>query len=141
MEKIKVNKLNLLEVLNKNRNQHIEDYKLAVEGYKILSKKALQKKLKELKNLNDENYNEFSLYFSHIEKPVSHEDDFDTVIGMLNITIETDINISASEYKQYYLNEWQWKRDWYFSNTGYMGAAGSAGISGSAGIKGSTSKK
>jgi hypothetical protein len=112
---------------------------LAVEGYKISAKKELSKKMKELKNLTDDKFDDFNLYV-HAEKPTCHYDDFDTVIGMLKLSIEDTVNITPQEYKQYYLNDWQWKRDWEVSNTNYM-MMGAQGLYGSKGVAGKSSKK
>ena len=125
MEKIKVKKEKLISVLKENKIKHIEDYEKAVLGYKINVKKALSVKQKELKNLPLLELGKFNPSLD-IFMPTSHENDFDTVIGMLEVCEDTEILINNDEYKQYYLNEWSWKRGWYLSNSANVGIGTSA---------------
>lgn len=123
MEKIKVNKQKLLEVLEENKKKHLEDYDKALEGYKISAQKELAKKMKELKNLIDnEKIKRFNLSFS-VNKPESHEEDFDLVIEMLKESIDDEVYVTPSEFRQYYKNEWSWKDFWYTSNYANIGMA------------------
>jgi hypothetical protein len=117
MEKIKVDKQKLLSILAENKSKHINDYNVAVEGYKIAVKKALSKKMKELKALKNGELQKFNMNFYNLIVPESHEKDFDTVIGMLNVSTDMEIYITSTEYQQYYLNEWSWKNNWYVSNS------------------------
>ena len=117
MEKIKVNKDDLIKTLKVNRAEHLKEYDIAIEGFKIAVKKALAKKMKESKNLPDGKINDFNMAFYNLITPESHEEDFDTVIGMLEISTEKEVFINVQEYKQYYLNEWSWARNWHISNS------------------------
>jgi hypothetical protein len=125
MEEIKVKKDVLLNALKKNRDQHVEDFKLAVEGYKMAVKKALSKKSREVKDLTPENIKDFSIYISE-QAPQSHKKQFDEVIGMLALSVDDEIFISPSEYRHYYLNDWDWKETWNVSNSFYMAMAKTA---------------
>jgi hypothetical protein len=121
MEKLKVDKAKLIKVLVQNKDQHVADYKIALDGYRVSLKKAISKKSKELKESSDEDLEKFNFYLN-VVKPENHVKDFETVIGWLNWSIESEVAISENEYKQYFLNEWSWKNDWYFSNSANIGA-------------------
>ena len=125
MEEIKVKKDVLLNALKKNRDQHVEDFKLAVEGYKITIKKAFLKKSREVKDLTPENIKDFNSYISE-QAPQSHKKEFDEAIGMLELCVDDEIFISPSEYRHYYLNDWEWQETWNVSNSFYMTMAKTA---------------
>lgn len=119
MEKIKVAKQELIEKLKENRALHKEEYEKAVLGYKINVKKAFRERLKELKNLPELELGEFNTYFNKLYKPDSHDNEFKLAIGMLELSVDEFVEITAEEYQQYYLNEWSWKQSWgltHFTN-------------------------
>ena len=80
MEKVKVNKNELISILKSNRDLHEKEYKEAYEGYKIAVEKALKTKIKEVKSGEDFNLNFFSL-----TKPISYVKSYNDVIGILEI--------------------------------------------------------
>lgn len=126
METIKVNKEKLIEKLKENKIKHIEEYEKALLGYKINVEKALRDKIKELKKLPALQIGEFNLNFYNLHKPESHEYDFNTVIGMLEVSEDTVVNIDSEEYKRYYMNEWEWKKSWGLTHYTNIKAGASA---------------
>src|SRR3972149_463720 len=122
MKTIKVNKTELISVLKKNKDQHVKDYKKALRGYRVQAAEALSKELTKIKEGH-----EFNTYFS-LNKPVSYEKEYATVIGMLEMDLLTEVELDMSEFVKYVNDDWSWKSSFSLSNSGYMGYSGVAGI-------------
>jgi Sec7-like guanine-nucleotide exchange factor len=116
MEKVKVKKSDLIDVLKTNRDIHQKAFDEALAGYKIAVEKELKSKLKDLKTGKD-----FNLYIN-LQKPVSYVKQYNDVIGMLEISTEEDVHITMEEYLKYYKNEWEWQATWQLSNAFYSQA-------------------
>jgi hypothetical protein len=111
---VKVSKARLLEALKRNRDDHVVKYNEAMTGYVVAVRKELQEKLDALTRGK-----KVSPYSKHHE-PESHLDDYDTVIGMLDMAGDDAIELTQRDYIQYVKDEWGWKQQWTASNTGYM---------------------
>lgn len=112
---IPVKKATLLEILKKNRIKHVEDYNEARELYL----KAYCKLLKEiLKKAEKEGVTTRNI---SIVEPVSYEKDYSQIIGMLEMSTEEQVEISASEYMAYVEDKWSWKESWASISTSYTG--------------------
>jgi Sec7-like guanine-nucleotide exchange factor len=116
MEKVKVKKVDLVKVLQTNRDIHQEAFNVALAGYKISVEKELKSKLKDLKAGKD-----FDLHI-HLLKPISYVKQYNDVIGMLEISSEEEVSITMEEYLKYYKNEWEWQSSWQLSNAFYSQA-------------------
>ena len=123
MEKVKVNKTDLIKILKQNRDVHVKEFEEATCGYRMAVEMALKKKLKDVKAGK-----EFDLYFSDLSKPASYVKDYENVIGMLEITTEEAVSITMEEYLKYYKNEWAWSRSWSISNAPYATLYSVAGV-------------
>jgi len=115
MEKIKVNKNELISVLKTNRDKHAQKYTEASAGYVMMVETELKKKLKEVRSGND-----FDLNFHHLQKPESHVENYNDAIGMLEVSIDENISISMEDYLKYYKNKWEWCNYWSSQNTAYL---------------------
>ena len=120
MNDITVDKQKLIEILEKNKKEHIKEYDLAMIGYKINVVKEYKSKLREFRKLGDSEISEFSKQIQ-VPLPTSHEDDFDIVIGMLKVSEDELISITENQYREYYLNQWGWYSRWTLSNSGNVG--------------------
>ena len=116
MNIVKVKKNDLIKVLEENKKKHVKDYEHAIHGYKIQLHKQLLDKLEKLSNGDVADTNFKDLYM-----PESHENDYDVVIGMLGVTEEKIIELTQSDYRAYYLDDWTWRRSWVGLNAGYIG--------------------
>jgi hypothetical protein len=107
MEKVNVNKEELLAILKNNRDIHQKNYDDAMGGYRMLAEKELKKKLKAVKEGE-----KFDLYFRDLSEPRSYVKDYNNTIGILEVSNDGNVSITMEEYLKYYKNEWEWSRMW-----------------------------
>ena len=126
-----VRKSVLLEKLRENRTQHVVVYKDALIKYR---KKAGERLTSTLKKI--ESGRKFTLAFADIPKPVSYEKEYDKVIGLLEMSVEDETEITSNEYSCYVLDDWTWKNHFFMNSTHIYGAVGATGPAGPTGASG-----
>lgn len=95
--------LRLLEILRKNRDNHIATFEKAVEGWR---KKVAYEVAKITVKLNENRLD--SDVYVHLSKPTSHVDAYDTVISMLESTTDIEIRLESPAYRQLVQDQWTW---------------------------------
>lgn len=133
MENVKINKEKLLSIIKANLEKHKIEYLEAIKAYRVKCADLLSQELE--KTISGE---EFSTHVS-VSKPVSFTKEYDLVIQMLEMTLDSTIELTTSEFQQLVNDEWAWKssfRQSYMSNSSYIGASGVSGTSGAAGTSG-----
>lgn len=115
MNKIRVSKEKLLDILRKNRDIHCKESAMLMFEYKTAIKNTLNK-LAEKANAG-ENVNIKEL-FAHPE-PHSYEKDYNDAIGMLELCVDATLEIDKNEYRQFVLDDWNWKSSFAMSKTAY----------------------
>lgn len=113
----------LLEKLKANREKHTEIIKEAREGYVEEAKKALLAKLRQVKagKLVALNF--------HLSPPEDHTSQYDTVIEMLELCVEKEIELSASDFRRFVQDEWDWSNLFLANTMMYSQAANDVAIS------------
>jgi hypothetical protein len=92
--------------LKENREKHTADYKEAVDGYRRKAINLLQRKLREVEESLDLNkVPEVDVVLHH---PVSYENSYTSVIGMLEMHTGDSITIDAGVYNCYVQDKWDW---------------------------------
>lgn len=114
---ITVDKKELLKALKANRATHDAEYQKAKIGFRKLLIVELEKKLALAKDGK-----KVELEFKN-RKPTNNLNDYDDVIGMLELATDKEIDLNHVQYKQYVKNEWDWTKQWSTSNIAYMSAA------------------
>jgi hypothetical protein len=110
---VKVNKNDLLTKLKANREIHSTEYAEMKEEYRLSAVKGLQKMVRDAKKGNIK----LSL---QISKPTNYTDEYDEIIGMLEMSVEDTFVITQEEYKQYVLNIWNWSASNNLMKTSYL---------------------
>ena len=101
----KVNKSDLLNVLRANRTKHTSAFEEANKAYRAAAIDALKAKLAQVTEGKA-----FDLHrWPGVMQPESHVAEYDRVIGLLEFTTETVLEITPTDYQQYVLDEWAWK--------------------------------
>ena len=138
MDKVKVRKDDVLQIIKDNRKKHKKDYYEAVKAYRVKVADLMAKELQKV--VSGE---EFVTCFS-VSKPVSYLRDYDLAICMLELCISDTIELQANEFNQLVNDEWNWRssfRSAVYSNSSYFGMSnisGTSGTSGSSGVSGSS---
>ncbi len=100
MQEVKVSKTKLLSTLKTNREKHVQIYNDALEGVRVEYKKLLEK---EIKKLDDGKSVKTSI---SIEMPQNHEEQYNEVIDMLEMSIDDEVTLSRHEFQQYVQDKW-----------------------------------
>jgi hypothetical protein len=113
IQHIAVKKTELISALEKNLEGHKKDYEEARAGYR----KALLEDL--TKKLNDAKENKDVPHFIQLDVPEDHSKDYTRVIGMMKMSIDETVLITASEYSQYVMDDWGWKEKFVGTSNAY----------------------
>lgn len=103
MQSVRINTQELLAVLRKNRNVHVDDYGEAMEGYREAVIAFLEKKLAEARG------GEKIVLSGFPTEPRSYADQYNTVIRMLEMSDDAVVELTAQEFTQYVEDKWGWK--------------------------------
>lgn len=121
MNAIKMNRLELLEIVRANKLTHVAQYAEAVEDYKSL---VLQVSTGNLKLAKTASLDEFKKMKRTPEAPNSYEDSYKRAIRMLELSVEDIIEVEEDVFNQLVLDEWSWKRGFTASTVAYKSGAG-----------------
>lgn len=113
MKTVTINKIDLLVRINENRNNHRAAFEKAFEGYRRECIRILQHNLDMLKAGSGE-----AVVFRECP-PEDHTGDYDTVIKMLNMSVDENIVLTHQEFCQYVEDDWNWKASWSMANSKY----------------------
>lgn len=116
MKTIRVNKTTLIESVKANRIKHEEANKVALEGFYTAVEKELKTLLKQAKSRDLPAH----IYLEN-QKPKEYLADYDTALEMLELSVDTEIEITQEEFKNLVKDEWSWKDVWELSNSRYSG--------------------
>lgn len=107
MKSVKIDRLELLEIVKQNAEKHIRDYEESVEDYKVLVAKLAKANLK-LANTGD--LKEISKMKKIPSEPVAYADNYNRALRMLDLSVEETIEIEEHIFNQLVLDEWGWKQ-------------------------------
>lgn len=100
---ITVKKEELLAKLRENRDIHVKEFNEAKEGFH----QAYMDKIDDLiKRANDGDYK----FRVEIIKPESHEKEYNTIIAMLEMSVEDEIELDEASFRNFVLDEWDWSK-------------------------------
>jgi len=114
LKPITVNKRILLDKLVANRAIHNAEYEELMIDYNdkaIVDLQILLDKAK-LRPVNVESC-------IRLDKPKSYDNEYETIIGMLEIANETTFELDRSNYEKYILNKWDWSNSFAQTKMSY----------------------
>lgn len=117
MDKINVNKEQLIDKLKENRAKHRGIFLEATDAYRKMAIAELDKSL-ELAKAGKKIRRSIDLM-----EPSDHTKDYDRAIGMLEMSQDTDIQLSERDYNSYVLDDWAWRQQFLYSNSSYSATA------------------
>lgn len=114
MREVTINKNELRERVQQNRNKHRALYEEAREGYYKQVEKFFKEQLKRVRAGED-----FVSYFND-PVPEDHTDDYDNVLDMLDMALGANITLSNQEFRQYVRDDWGWKTTFTATTSTYL---------------------
>jgi hypothetical protein len=103
LKAVRMRKSVLLQRVRDSKAKHVQDYAEAKAGFQ----KKLIADLSEALKLAKAGA-EFRAGY-HLEEPEDHSKDYDRVIEMLEVSLDEEVDLPASEFAKYVLDEWEWK--------------------------------
>lgn len=116
MKNVKMNRLELLEIVKQNATKHLADYDEAVQDYKVLVAKLAKANLK-LANTGD--LKEIVKMKKIPSEPVAYADNYNRAIRMLELSVEDTIEVEEHIFNQLVLDEWGWKQSFVATSAMY----------------------
>lgn len=125
-QEVTVARLNLIEILKKNREIHAAEYKEAVIGFHIEACKKIEQYLGNIKNfsgLEDEFIKKTDYHSFRISSPQDHTKEYDDIIEMLEMSVNENICLDSQAFRAYVKDEWIWAPQSKMLNSGYARSA------------------
>lgn len=104
----------LIDIIRKNRENHIKEYEEAVVGYKLVAEKLLRTNIRNLKY--GEKVKDLQVYLA---APQNYTSVYDGVIRMLELTCTDIIKLDASQFSNFVMDEWDWTQNFKTVNSSY----------------------
>lgn len=120
MQSVKLKREELLNILKKNRETHAREFSDATEAYE----KAYNDTIKSLLNKKP---TDLSRIARELIRPRDHNEEYDTVIRMLELAVDDEVTLGANEFRQYVQNQWEWSAELPHAVRGYRTATEIAG--------------
>lgn len=115
--KMRFKKKDILSLLKKNREAHIKIVQEAQQGFRERAIKMCKEKLAKLEAGERTSPN------MHLNLPISHVDDFDRAVEMLELCVDEEIFLSEDQFQCYVRNKWEWEHMFLASNAMYSETA------------------
>lgn len=106
MKSVKVNLVTLLATIKQNKDNHDAAFVKTVEQYKEAVLKAVEHNLEIAKTGDLEKIANMK---PMPPSPVTYTSSYEKMIKMLEMSVDTDIELSDSEFDQYVMDNWYWK--------------------------------
>lgn len=113
LDAVRMDKERLLERIKKNRDEHRKIYEEAMEGWKRAVITALEQATKDA--LEGKAYH---ISF-HLPQPEDHTDEYDTVIELLEASLDDEFELTYGQFSNYVLDKWGWQHHFLDNASGY----------------------
>jgi hypothetical protein len=113
MKDVRVDRTALLAALETNRQQHHQLFVAAVDGYREELLRILERHIEDVRAGSAEHVSVF------LQRPEDHTPDYDTVIKMLQMSLDEEITLTQGDFRRYVMDQWEWKEAWTASNSAY----------------------
>lgn len=117
MNEARVDRLNLLEVIKKNRAKHKEIVDDVFTNYRKRVIEELDKALVLAKSGKQ--------LITNIQliQPMDMTETYDRAIGMLEMCLDESVSLDTDEYDNYVLDKWDWSRQFSSSSASYSSSS------------------
>jgi len=115
MQETTVKKEELLARLRENRLEHRENFLRGLVGYKKLMLEEMERRVEELRQ------GRMVSRTIGFEEPCDYTKEYDRVIEMLEMSVDDEITITGTEFRQFVMDDWSWKEHFLANVTSYHG--------------------
>ena len=123
MNTMKVSKAALLTVLTQNRDAHFALYSKAYDNYRKFVVEELHKMLDDAKAGGPvRRHVNFTM-------PIDHTGDYDKLIGLFELSHDTVVELTLTEYSNYVKDDWSWSKTATAVNSTYAGVSAFSAMS------------
>jgi hypothetical protein len=120
--KTEVGRIVLMDILVENRRQHRVDFEETWIGYKTIVVGKLTDLLYSAQAAEPPNPIPAAIFAS---PPSDHTEDYDRILGMLEMSSSATIELNEQDYAKYVLDQWDWKPQWETTASAYNSKFGS----------------
>lgn len=106
MRSVKVNKAELMQILQDNKKKHVKEYEESVKDYKKAALKIAKEHV-ELAKTGD--LDKIAKIKAMPGRPNSYEDSYNRAIRMMELSVDEVIELEEQIFNQLVLDEWSWK--------------------------------
>lgn len=107
MKQVRLDKNELIAVIQANREIHAEEFKEAWQAYVKACKTSLDKISEKILSNGEVDYNDLI----KLPRPRSHVSEYDETLEMLAWEQGENIILERREFKEYVLDDWSWKSE------------------------------
>jgi hypothetical protein len=105
---VKVNRHRLLSILKENREKHAKEYTQAIQDYRVSLMQDLNQALSTLNAaITPEQIAAVKVQF---DVPENHDKDFLQAIELFEESVEDQIELDGETFRQFFKNEWVWRK-------------------------------
>lgn len=113
MQRVRLNKEEFISKVRQNRDQHRAVFERAVEGYRHRLIAELERRMADVRKGR-----RIDQYLA-LPEPEDHTDDYDRILTMAEMSIDSTIELSEDEFAMYVMDQWRWKQDFTATTTRY----------------------
>jgi hypothetical protein len=113
MRSTHMDRMRLIGILKENRGKHRDLFLKAQEGFRARAIEELDKML-ECARKGDK----VRLHVG-LDAPEDHTDDYDRVIGMLEMSVDDNVEVDANSYECFVRDKWAWSLSAMAKNSRY----------------------
>lgn len=113
MREITVKVDDLAKKVLENRNAHQAIFQEACEGYRAKALELLEAHVAEVKA------GKITRVVVNLPYPENHVDDYDRVLTMLEMSVDSQVTIDEGTFANYVMDQWAWTKQFLSSNSAY----------------------
>ncbi|MDA8309802.1 MAG: hypothetical protein M0Z46_04180 [Actinomycetota bacterium] len=113
MWSVKVNRDELLKVIEQNRAHHHEVFEKALGKFREAVLEDFEAKIEILRK------GKIPDTYLRLTRPEDHTGTYDTVIGMLKMSTDEVVELGTDEYANYVQDQWSWTRQFRSTAASY----------------------
>lgn len=115
---IKVDKAKLIEKIQENKENHVEQFEIAVVAYKKEATKQMRQNIKRINR--EDNTDDLSTRIK-LTAPENRVDDYEKLLNQFEWELDDTVTLSQGEFNQYVNDETDWAISAKVSNSVYSG--------------------